>query len=319
MLKITLDTNCIINILDSNTGSATSVEQIAEIIKYGLDGDVNIAITTRVENDLKKDKDSERKNDLLKRIYMFPVIGTVIRFDVSKFNSGDVLVGDGHVKLEDELKRIIFPNLSKEDNHYSNKINDIDHLVGHIINKRDIFITDDSDILKKAETLKSSLGLLVMNPSQTVEYININAKKEVLVKEFYDKLIKYKELLVKCQKNQSSINQYQNEYSELREWFIKKYPIIKDGFQQFQFKMHSVPVGNLTTFSQMDLMNIQYGNKTFQSLYSKPNLIDQFESFFLIEHDYAPPNRLPQNEDSIDYRFQPFLDLFLSYVGYLEK
>lgn len=65
MLKLTLDTNCIINLLDYKSESATSVDELAEILRYGLDGDVNIAITTRVESDFDKDKDEKRRNDEL--------------------------------------------------------------------------------------------------------------------------------------------------------------------------------------------------------------------------------------------------------------
>ena len=115
MLKLTFDTNCIINLLDYKSESATSVDELTEILRYGLDGDVNIAITTRVESDFDKDKNEERKIELIKRISMFPVIGTVARFGVSNFGSGDVWAGEEHEALEKELTNIIFPGLNKDD------------------------------------------------------------------------------------------------------------------------------------------------------------------------------------------------------------
>jgi len=187
MIKLTLDTNCIINLLDYKSNSAISVDELAEIIRYGLEGDVNIAITTRVDNDVSQDKDKNRKGEILKRISMFPTIGTIVRLDISRFDSGDVLVGEEHKALEDELKKIIFPGLKRDDLHYSNKINDIDHLIGHKINQRDIFVTDDQQILKKAETLKSSAGIKVMDPKKALEYINLRANQVVLAKEFSEK------------------------------------------------------------------------------------------------------------------------------------
>ena len=60
MIKLTLDTNCIINLLDYKSESATSVDELAEILRYALDEDANIAITTRVESDVTKDKDKKQ-------------------------------------------------------------------------------------------------------------------------------------------------------------------------------------------------------------------------------------------------------------------
>lgn len=75
MIKLTFDTNCIINLLDYKSESASSVDELAEILRYALDGDVNIAITTRVESDVNNDKNEDRKNEILRRVSMFPVIG----------------------------------------------------------------------------------------------------------------------------------------------------------------------------------------------------------------------------------------------------
>lgn len=174
MIKITLDTNCIINLFDYQSQSATSVDELSELFLHAMKGDVNLAITTRVENDISKDKNNERKIELIRRIAMFPVIGTVARFGSSKFGSGDFFVGEDHEKLEKELKNLIFPELDKESVHFGNKINDIDHLIGHIHNKRDIFITDDKQILKKSVILKDNYKLLVMKPGDCLEYINLN-------------------------------------------------------------------------------------------------------------------------------------------------
>lgn len=93
MIKLTLDTNCIINLLDYKSQSAISVDELAEIIRYGFEGDVNIAITTRVDSDVSKDKNTDRKGEILKRISMFPVIGTVARLNTSKLDSGVLFFG----------------------------------------------------------------------------------------------------------------------------------------------------------------------------------------------------------------------------------
>ncbi|MDO8590730.1 MAG: hypothetical protein Q7R65_01990 [bacterium] len=168
--KITLDNNCIINLLDSSSATATSTDVLSDIIKLALSGKANIAITTRVESDLENDQNNNRRSEMMSNIKIFPVIGTI--------NDGK------STEYFNELQKIIFPGgLNTGSQSYINKKNDIDHLVGHIINKRDIFVTDDGGILKKKEALKTSPGLIVMSPKDCLDYlvqIEEKLKKHIL-------------------------------------------------------------------------------------------------------------------------------------------
>ncbi len=171
--KITLDNNCIINLLDASSTTATSVDELYEIIRLGLAGDVEIAITTRVEADLENDRDIQRRTDLLRQIRMFPVVGTVARFSVSKWGRGDVYAGDESNRLADDIQKIVFPGgLNPISSSYGNKQNDIDHLVGHALNGRDVFVTDDGAILRKAVELKRAPGIVVMTPAQCTSFLH---------------------------------------------------------------------------------------------------------------------------------------------------
>lgn len=177
--KITLDANCVINLLDYATETATSVDFLTELIKHSHLGNISLAITTRVARDLEGDSDEVRKKEIIRRIGQFPIIGTIPRYNVTKYKSGDLYGGDRSKEIAEELKQIIFPGLSSEDKRFKNKINDVDHLLGHIVNSRDIFTTDDRGILKKKSTLKSSLGVVVMTPEECLEYIEkVASEKE---------------------------------------------------------------------------------------------------------------------------------------------
>jgi putative membrane protein insertion efficiency factor len=55
--KITLDTNCVVNLIDFSSQTPTSVDALSELVRYGLSQKIDIAITTRVETDLDNDKD----------------------------------------------------------------------------------------------------------------------------------------------------------------------------------------------------------------------------------------------------------------------
>lgn len=317
MIKLTLDTNCVINLLDYKSESAVSVDELTEILRYGLEGDVNIAITTRVDSDVSKDKDQDRKSEILKRISIFPTIGTVARLDISKSDSGDILAGKEHQALEDEIKKIIFPNLMGNDPHYSNKINDIDHLIGHKINQRDIFITDDQQILKKAETLELSVGIKVMDPRKALEYINLQANQVVLAQEFSEKFDEYKNIVLAAITDDIDDDRL-IKYEELRKWMIRKIPAINDGLLNFKFRMVSVPTGGQRVFGQDDLMSLQIFNDRLNGILKERN-----------------PSRIPQvasthRLDYVGYRSErdqinmtiAFLnsveDNLLGYLGALE-
>lgn len=318
MIKLTFDTNCIINLLDYKSGSAISVDELAEIIRYGLEGDVNIAITTRVDSDVSKDKDQDRKSEMLKRISMFPIIGTVARLDTSKFDSGDVWAGEEHKALEEELKKIIFPGLKNDDPRYSNKINDIDHIIGHKINNRDIFVTDDQQILKKAETLKSSVGIEVMNPKKVLEYINLQANKVVLVQEFSEKFAEYKDIIIKSISGRSNDAELV-KYEELRKWMIRKLPAIKDGLLNFKFRMVSVPTGGQRVFGQDDLMTLQMFNDRLNGILKErdPSMVSKIASTH--RHDYSG-YRSEREEVNLTISFLNSVeDSLLGYLGALEN
>ncbi len=184
--QITLDSNCIINLLDFNSKTATSVDYLSEIIKLSFSSKVNIAITTRVETDFENDKDETRRTEMMRKISLFPVVGTIARWGVSRWGQGDMWGGEKTEALQNELQKIIFPGgLNEESSSYTNKRNDLDHLVGHIINKRDIFVTDDGDILKKRDVLSVSPGIVVMSPNDCLDYlqeIEDRGKRHILQK-----------------------------------------------------------------------------------------------------------------------------------------
>jgi hypothetical protein len=170
--KITLDTNCVIGLLDTKSETATSTEELRELVRLALSGKIELSITTRVEVDVERDNDSQRRASMLKQIAMFPVIGTVARWDTSKWDGEDIWVGPEEQALAEEVQRTVFPGLTPKSARYENKIADIDHLLGHKLSGRDIFVTDDSGILRRHAELRASFGIVVMKPAECLEFID---------------------------------------------------------------------------------------------------------------------------------------------------
>lgn len=171
MLQITIDSNCAINLFDPNSESATSVEHLNALVARSKEGKAAIAVTTRLEADLRRDPNSARRAQLLAEIDQFPVVSTVGRWGVSKWGA-DLWAGEETVQLTEQIKEILSPGLTADDPRFSNKINDIDHLVGHFMAKRDIFVTDDRGILRRRGELRAGLGIVVMTPREALEQID---------------------------------------------------------------------------------------------------------------------------------------------------
>lgn len=171
MLKLTIDTNCLINLFDDDQIGELSYDDLAELVRYSLAGKLSIYITTRAEVDLSSDKDADRKSKFYSILQLFPVIGSVGRFSISKWGSGDSFSGLESRELLDEIQKIVFPGLSKNDKRYKNKQADIEHLLSHSKNGNDIFVTNDKGILKCQEELRRSLSIIVMAPQVCVHYV----------------------------------------------------------------------------------------------------------------------------------------------------
>jgi hypothetical protein len=171
--RITLDTNCVINLFDRQSISASSVSELSSLIQYGLSGRITIAITTRVETDLLNDPDPSRRSEMVRTLGNFPVIGTVGRWDTSKWDSGDVFADEALSRQRNDIQGIVFPGLQTTDKRYGNKRNDVDHLLGHLLNRQDIFVTDDKDILRHSERLQRGPGIVVMSPRQVIAHLDL--------------------------------------------------------------------------------------------------------------------------------------------------
>ena len=169
--RLTIDTNCIINVFEPARDSATSVDKLFALIRYAMENKAEIAITTRLEADLLRDRNKERRDELLSKLNLFPIISTVGRWDDSAWDS-DVFADERTARLNDEIQQVLFPGLTPADARYSNKINDIDHLTGHVIDHRDIFVTDDRGFLRRRDQLLTGPGVVVMTPADALAHID---------------------------------------------------------------------------------------------------------------------------------------------------
>lgn len=170
MIKITLDTNCIINYFDTDSQTATSTEEILNLLRYATAGRIGAVITTRAEADIDQDKNEQRRSFMKKVLGIFEVIGSVIRLNESVLSGGDFLSDQKIAGTADEIQKIIFPGLTEESKRRGNMLRDVDHIMAHIISERDIFVTDDKRINQCKGELKR-FGAVIMRPAECLSYI----------------------------------------------------------------------------------------------------------------------------------------------------
>lgn len=162
--KLTLDTNCVINIFDVTAATATSLNELLDLMRMGLSHAVYIVITTRVEDDLLQDKDPQRKAEMLRMLATFPIIS-----------------GAGDPRLAKEIQRVVFPGLLETDRRFANKQRDVEHLAAHGANERDVFVTDDATLVRKSADLQSQFGITVMTPAQCIAFLERSARRAAAV------------------------------------------------------------------------------------------------------------------------------------------
>jgi hypothetical protein len=158
-LKITLDTNCFFDYFKRTP------KYIKELINHAERGNIELALTTRVESDTRDKWCGKGESPIWNQIQSLPsieTIGTAFRLNVSYIGSEDFLVSEDDSKMIDDLSELL----------KGAQTEDIDHVFGHIIGKRDIFVTSDTHFLDHYKELLDKFGVLVLKPEDAVKQVD---------------------------------------------------------------------------------------------------------------------------------------------------
>jgi hypothetical protein len=171
-LEVTLDTNVLWDYLRNRSGRQG--EALA-ILQAHQAGNCDVAVTTRVLGDVRSpDQQIPRSemqdglNSLLSQ-YEISEIGTAFRLDVSCNDGMDVLVDVSWKESERRLLAQIWPCAQSGGKKHSSRLRDIDHLLGHRYNRRDVFVTRDKEILENRSILQREFGIDVASPTELVK------------------------------------------------------------------------------------------------------------------------------------------------------
>lgn len=173
-----------------------------------------------------------------------------------------------------KFRKYCFLGLKKEDKHYTNKISDIDHIAGHISGKKDIFVTDDGTLLKKAAALAHTFGVKIMTPKQCLETILSSQSPLPLVSLFKEKWEEYVNFMSDFLVDNPEISgQDSLRYDQFHEWFKKSFPKIKNKLANFRLEMNSQNIGGGKFIVDDDVMTeLQHDINPFENFYAGADL-----------------------------------------------
>ncbi len=166
-LSLTVDTNVLWNLIEPDRPGHQDASRLFALHEAGQ---VSIAVTTRTDFDV-PDGHIRRLLDGLE--VMARPIGTAARIGFSRIGMGDMIVDEEYQEQEQALMNLLFPNSDPQSPKHKNRLADIDHLLGHHLNSRDIFITNEKGILARRKQLKDKFGIQVMSPAQFLESCEI--------------------------------------------------------------------------------------------------------------------------------------------------
>lgn len=152
---VTIDTN----LLQEYWREQKNVAVTEKVLDLAKQGQVDLAITSRINADIPDLPLASRINDLPQ--LNVQQIGSVFRLGHSSLGGGDVLGSDTFLNVTDSLESR-FDREGRVKRRPDWK--DWDHLHGHYLSGRDVFLTWDRPILDVASELQQQLGIVVTTP-----------------------------------------------------------------------------------------------------------------------------------------------------------
>ena len=151
----TLDTNVLVEFWKDRDKAATT-KTLLDLVQSGL---LDLAVTSRIGNDIPHSPMADRFDEL-------PEIG--VKEIGSPFRLGMSALGGGGMLGSGEFLDVVgqIEDMFNRHGRVKNRPDwrDWDHIHGHYLKGRDVFLTWDRPLLDAAPELKAQLGIVVMKP-----------------------------------------------------------------------------------------------------------------------------------------------------------
>ena len=151
----TLDTNVVRELWDERENASV----VESLLKYAEHGQLDLAVTSRIEYDIPDPPLSKRINELPQ--IRVRIVASVVRVGYSRIGV-DRIGSKRFLKVESILRDQLIAERRKNPPDWR----DWDHLHGHYLEKRDVFLTFERAIRSIAYELRSKLDIVVMHPRE---------------------------------------------------------------------------------------------------------------------------------------------------------
>ncbi len=155
-IRLTLDTN----LLQEYWREQSKRDVVVRLLELGDDGKVELVVTNRIASDIPHGPLADRLRELPD--LGIGEIGTVFRIGMSAIGGPDMLGSD----LFGDLQQTIDVELRRRGRAEVPDWRDWDHLHGHFLKHRDIFLTWDKRLIEAGQLVAKQLPITVMAPGK---------------------------------------------------------------------------------------------------------------------------------------------------------
>jgi hypothetical protein len=164
MITLTFDTDVLRDYLEPSRKHHEYAKSLVHLDEQGI---CEIRIVSRFTADVPEGALRVRLDGL--SICQRSRIPSIAQWDVSEWDA-DFWAGDEDEEVYSRIFEMIFPGSDPDNRRHKNRIADVGHLLGHMLSKRDIFVTRDRAMLSQAKALLAEFGISVMGPSEALTH-----------------------------------------------------------------------------------------------------------------------------------------------------
>ena len=170
--RLVVDTCVVVAVLESEDASHPphEVDAARALLAMAERGEVILQRAPAFDRDWERIADPTKRAARLAWLAASPIAGLVaagiFRFDVSVLGGPDVLGGDEHAKLDQELLRVLGDAGSQKGE--AKRSSDRDHLIAAFRSGADGLVTLDNDTLLMHRPKLAALGVTVLWPSEAL-------------------------------------------------------------------------------------------------------------------------------------------------------
>ena len=156
VISVTFDTSCCIDLF---RGDASPSPPLVSLVRLGLAGRVDIAISDIVREEIAGGQQEPRAKLGLERLNAFPNLAMPAHLQPRILELGQQLMAG------------LFPNSSERGRTYEHNQRDCRHLATHTFSGRTLFVTLDRRLRKKADLAHSAFQIEIATPEEAVERV----------------------------------------------------------------------------------------------------------------------------------------------------